>query len=266
MGEQVACLTCGETFTPRRSAGKPQVRCSAKCRRKFSNDNYTRKNAPVRTAACAECGGPVEHADLGRPRRFCSDQCKARLTNRRNNRARLPKRDPSPQERLCAHCGRAFIPTRRDQVYCPATTGRWCPQLAYQARKKAGAPLTQVEQTKTCDECGNEFTAFKANARWCSSRCRNRHSNREASRRRGSVRPESEPYVDREIFIRDGWVCHLCGKSIDPDLPRSHMDGATIDHTVALVLGGHDKPSNVTAAHNRCNRSKGKRVAQALAG
>lgn len=266
MSEQVRCSTCGELFTPRRSGGKPQVRCSVKCRRKVSNDNYTKKNAPVRVAVCAECGGPVEHAEAGRPRKFCSDQCKARVSNRRARRARLPKRDLNPAERACAHCGTAFVPTRRDQIYCPTAPGVWCVQAAYQARKKAGEPLRQVAQQKTCDECGETFEAKKSNARWCSQQCRTRTTSRDASRRRGPIAPESEPYVDREIFIRDGWMCALCGKPIDPELPRSHMDGATIDHTKALALGGHDKPSNVAAAHNRCNRIKGMRVARALAG
>lgn len=266
MSEQVQCATCGELFTPRRSGGKPQVRCSAKCRRKVSNDNYTKKNAPVRIAICAECGGPVEHAGLGRPRRFCSDQCKARVTNRRTNRARHPRRDPNPQERTCAHCGQPFVPKRSDQVYCAASTGTWCVQAAYQARRAAGEPLRQVVQIKTCEECGSTFTAKKSNAKWCSQTCRTRTTGRAASRRRGPIRPESEPYVDREIFIRDGWRCHICGRQIDPEVPRAKMDGATIDHVIPLVLGGHDKPSNVAAAHNRCNRVKGKRVKALMAG
>lgn len=260
------CATCGESFTPRRSAGKPQVRCSEKCRRKAANAVYTKKNAPARVSACVECGRPVEQAESGRPREFCSDQCKARLHNRRARRARLPIRDQNPAERACAHCGKAFVPRRRDQVYCPTTTGGWCAQAAYQARKAAGEPLRQVEQVKSCEECGTDFTARKSNARWCSPKCRNRSGSRFASRRRGPIAPESEPYVDREIFIRDGWMCALCGRPIDPELPRSHMAGATIDHVIPLALGGHDKPSNVAAAHNRCNRAKGKRVKALVAG
>lgn len=263
---QRTCATCGELFTPRRSAGKPQVRCSQKCRRKAANDNYTKKNAPVRVTQCAECGGPVEQAEYGRPRLFCSDPCKARVGNRRARRALLPARDPNPRERTCLYCGQVFSPKRRDQVYCSASTGSWCVQAAYQARRAAGEPLRQVEQRKTCNECGTEFTAQKSNAKWCSQTCRGRTTGREASRRRGPIRPESEPYVDREIFIRDGWRCHICGRQIDPEILRAKLDGATIDHVIPLVLGGHDKPSNVAAAHNRCNREKGKRVKALLPG
>jgi endogenous inhibitor of DNA gyrase (YacG/DUF329 family) len=90
MAVQATCATCGALFTPRRG-GKPQTRCSARCRRKAANAGYIERNAPERAAQCAECGGPVEQAGLGRPRRFCSDQCKAKAGNRD---ARIRKSDP----------------------------------------------------------------------------------------------------------------------------------------------------------------------------
>lgn len=262
MVKRATCLTCGEQFTPHRSAGKPQVRCSEQCRRKAANLNYANKNRPDRVTACAECGGPVAH-DLssGRPRRFCSDECKARAGNRALRRRRLPIRDPNPEPKTCAHCGTPFVPKRRDQIYCSNEKSYpYCAVSAYQARKRAGEPLRQVEQTKTCQECGEDFTAHKSNARWCSSQCRRRFTAREESRRRGPVRPDHVPYTDLEIFERDRWRCHLCGKRVDRNLPRTHRDGATVDHLVPLSEGGADAPANVATAHNRCNRGKGVRA------
>lgn len=267
MAEQIPCQTCGQMFTPRTSGGKPQIRCSEKCRRKVSNDNFTKKHAPVPAATCAECGERITHADLGRPRRFCSDQCRQRAGNRALRRRRLPIRDPDPEPRNCAFCGSQFVPRRKDQIYCPAGPGSYCVQKAYWARKAAGDPLRQVEQTKTCQECGKDFTAYKANARWCSVSCRRRFTAREESRRRGPIRPDHVQYVDREIFERDGWRCHICREPVDPHLPRRHRDGATIDHLVPLSLGGADEPNNVATAHNRCNREKRNAVkAEDLAG
>lgn len=258
MVEQIACQTCGELFTPRASGGKPQVRCSEKCRRKVANAVYIKKHAPAKAAACAECGKPVAQSDRGRPRRFCSDECKARAGNRALRRRRLPIRDPNPQPRNCAYCGVAFIPKRRDQVYCSnSNTYPYCGVNAYKARVAAGEPLRQVEQTKTCQECGESFTAKKSNARWCSPQCRRRFTAREESRRRGPIRPDSVPYTDREIFERDGWRCHLCGKKVDKTVSRRKPDGASIDHLLPLALGGADTPANVATAHNRCNREKG---------
>src|SRR5438045_3066204 len=187
MVKQIPCRTCGMLFTPRAAGGKPQVRCSEKCRRKFANDNFTKKNAPVRTTACAECGGPVVQAEKGRPRRFCSDECKARVTNRAQNRRRLPVSKPT--ERACAHCGKLFTPKIRGALYCPGGPGSgWCAQAAYQARKACGEPLHEIIKVRTCAECGQNFTAKSSRAKWCSLSCRIRHQGRAASRRRGSVR------------------------------------------------------------------------------
>lgn len=258
MVEQIRCQTCGELFTPRASGGKPQVRCSQKCRRRNSNVNFTNKNRPSLQAACAECGGPITHAGAGRPRRFCSDQCKARAGNRAARRRRLPIRDPNPAERSCAYCGIPFTPTRKDQIYCSnSNVAPYCAVNAYKQRVAAGEPLRQVEQTKVCQECGESFTAKKSNARWRSPICRRRFTAREESRRRGPVRPDSVPYTDREIFERDQWRCHLCGKKVDPAASRRSPYGASIDHLVPLSLGGADAPANVATAHNRCNREKG---------
>lgn len=260
MVEQIRCQTCGEPFTPRTSGGKPQTRCSEKCRRKAANAAYIKKNAPELRTSCAECGEAIVHAGAGRPRKFCSDQCKARAGNRALRRRRLPIRDPDPASRNCAHCGKSFTPGRKDQVYCPAGAGSFCAQKAYQARRAAGEPLRQVEQTKTCQECGESFTAQKSNARWCSQRCRRRFTSREESRRRGPIRPESAPYTDLEIFERDKWRCHLCGKKVDQAISRRSPEGASIDHLIPLSLGGADAPANVATAHNRCNREKGVRA------
>lgn len=261
MVTQIPCQTCGELFTPRASGGKPQVRCSEKCRRKVANAAYIKKNAPTKAATCAECGGPVAQVELGRPRRFCSEECKARAGNRALRRRRLPIRDPNPAPRNCAFCGKEFVPRRRDQIYCSnENAAPYCAIKAYQARKKAGEPLRQVEQQKTCQECGTTFTAKKSNARWCSSQCRRRFTGREESRRRGPIRPDATPYTDREIFERDGWRCHLCGKKVDPAVSRRTPEGASIDHLIPLSEGGADTPANVATAHNRCNREKGIRA------
>jgi hypothetical protein len=219
-----------------------------------ANANFIKKNAPERSPACAECGGPIEHAELGRPRRFCSDKCKARNTNRLQNRRRQPVVQDA--ERFCTHCGKSFVPKRRDQVYCNAG----CVVMAYQKRRRGGEPLRQVEQIKTCVECGNEFTAYKSNAKWCSKICRIRTTGRDASRRRSPARPGWKPYTDREIFERDGWICQICCEPVDREASRRHDDGVTIDHIIPLSRGGADNPVNVVTAHWRCNRDKGNRV------
>ncbi len=197
-------------------------------------------------------------AEKGRPRRFCSDECKARVFNRQARRTWLPVAKPTEQS--CAYCGKPFTPKLRGALYCPGGSGSgWCAQAAYRARKRAGEPLREVEQVKTCAECGISFTSKSAHARWCSQICQIRNRGRAASRRRGSARTDDVAYVDREIFERDGWRCHICKKVVRRDVPRTHPEGATIDHLVPLSDGGVDSPANVATAHNRCNLVKGSR-------
>jgi len=199
----------------------------------------------------------------GRPRRFCSDKCKARASNRRQNRRRQAV--AKPDERLCLHCGKPFVPKRRDSHYCYEG---YCAQAAYHLRKASGEPRRMAERPVRCGECGKEFTAKHPSARWCSRLCASRHHHRDASRRRTATLSLATPYTDREIFERDGWRCQLAtclapSRRIDPALSRRHQWGATIDHIVPLSAGGADVPANVVTAHNRCNRSKGARAANA---
>lgn len=52
------------------------------------------------------------------------------------------------------------------------------------------------------------------------------------------------------VLERDNYVCRWCGKG-----------GAnTVDHIVPRARGGGDEPSNLAAAHKRCNEAKGARA------
>lgn len=252
--DQQACITCGGPFTPMRKSGKPQRHCGAECRRKSVADAQKARTKAARVttaAACAECGERIVNAELGRPRRFCSREHAARFHNRRHRRAWLPLRDPSPGQRACAHCGDTFTPKRRDRIYC---YGKHCPQSAYHARVAKGDALRVVARVANCDGCGSEFHAKHPSARWCSKTCANRHWGNVRARQRGQL--SEARYTDLEIFERDGWRCHLCRKLVNRDVPRLHLDGATIDHLIPTSLGGVDEPSNVATAHWKCNRGK----------
>ncbi len=246
------CQTCGIEITPRTSGGKPQVRCSRACRVKATQQKSRAIARARRSTRCPECTSTFQQPEFGRPRKFCSDQCKQRVGNRAQNRRRLPA--PKQPDRQCA-CGAVFAPRRRDQICCTPT----CARSQSQKRRYNGGERRQgAAFPATCLECATDFIAKKAGTRWCSVRCRNRAARREASRRRGS-NEGSVPYVDRDIFERDGWKCHLCKKPVDPTTPRTDPGGATIDHIIPRSLGGVDAPANVATSHWLCNRSKGVR-------
>lgn len=55
--------------------------------------------------------------------------------------------------------------------------------------------------------------------------------------------------LSASIVARDGGICFYCG------LPGA----TTADHRTPKRLGGSDDPSNLVAAHVRCNSAKGGR-------
>jgi hypothetical protein len=69
-----------------------------------------------------------------------------------------------------------------------------------------------------------------------------------------------ERYDPRSVFERDGWVCYLCGFTIDESLRFPDPLSASIDHLEPLSRGGSDALDNVGATHLRCNMAKGNRA------
>lgn len=65
-----------------------------------------------------------------------------------------------------------------------------------------------------------------------------------------------EPYTDKYIFERDGWICGICGQKINKRLKYPNPRSKSIDHIVPLSKGGADAPINLQAAHLRCNVGK----------
>ncbi|MEU8136594.1 HNH endonuclease [Streptodolium elevatio] len=66
------------------------------------------------------------------------------------------------------------------------------------------------------------------------------------------------------VFDRDDWNCYLCDGAIDQDAVVPHPQAATIDHVVALAVGGEHSMANVRAAHFLCNAIKGDRTIKGL--
>lgn len=88
-------------------------------------------------------------------------------------------------------------------------------------------------------------------------------SGKDASRaehvRLNRLRPgaRQEPYSRKAIFARDGWLCHLCGNPVPPELEHPDPLCASVDHVVPLSRGGDDTAENVACSHLVCNLSKG---------
>lgn len=249
----VECKECGKTFESSKNDLRRKY-CSGACRQEVVYRNFKSRQAlelsqRLEKLLCRQCGEKVHYKGIGTIPIFCGNKCKQKFHNTKNRRARGGLRPTNPKN--CEFCGISFMPKKRDAKYCP---DNWCSQKAYKLRKSLNQALPKTFDV-SCDGCGTKFTAKKPDARWCSKTCANRHWGNVRARQ-ARVR-DAGSYADRDVFIRDNWVCHLCGELIDAQLSRTDPMGATIDHVVPLAHGGDDSLENVRAAHFSCNVRKG---------
>ena len=250
------CEECETEYKPR-NGGKKQKYCSGACRRKVALRNLKSRQAfelseRIEKIFCRQCGEKVFYKGTGAIPIFCTTKCKTKFHNVRSRRARPPL--AIKENKNCEFCGKEFLALKRDRRYCP---DGYCAQKAYKQRKETGQALPQTFDV-SCFGCGTAFTAKHPEAKWCSKLCANRHWGNVRARQARS--PLLDSYSDREIFERDGWLCHICGLGIDGSLNRMSPMGATIDHVFPIAKGGMDSVDNVKAAHRSCNLGKGTKV------
>lgn len=238
-GDVAKCTGCGVKCDPR----SPLCRsCGTKAQ--WANGKIANRTPRV-TGSCPECDEDVVYSGFGAPKKYCSDKCNKRVQNRRTRRRiKMVNLD----ERPCGECGEMFKPRRVDGVYCSP--------VCYRAGKVKRPKFTP--EMRSCDECGAEFTARRHDARFCRAKCAFAFHSRARANRARTGGPA--PYVDRDIFERDGWTCWLCNESVNQALPRTDRRGATIDHVIPLARGGADTPENVRLAHWECNHAKHTRI------
>lgn len=133
-----------------------------------------------------------------------------------------------------------------------------------------GEPFTYQSRIRP----GNNGETYKSEQKACSTKC---YSFLAASRRPDDfaliksrkhhkirrtrlLAVEREPYKPTDIFERDRYRCHICGKKVDPRLKSPHPMSAAVDHIIALIDGGPDTKQNVATAHKRCNSKKWTKV------
>lgn len=161
-------------------------------------------------------------------------------------------------KRICAGCGTNKPLTEWAQSWCYDCTRER--QKEYSAERRARLKSERALPW-LCAYCGDWFMGNKKQRRYCCRGCadadrhrmRNEHSALRRARRRNLQR---EPIEKQEIFIRDGWSCHLCGEGISRDLAWPHPMSASMDHIIPLSRGGSHTRENVAAAHLVCNLRK----------
>lgn len=201
---------------------------------------------------CAVCLSPIERppGQRGRARKY-HRECDP------HGRRHEPL---GPRE--CKRCDATFQPKGEGNVYCsPECQG-------YQPR---------VNSPRVCEfsQCGQTFQPKTANARSCSpgharkawaernperelEGKRARYHKRRALRKGAATGERVETLA---IAERDEWTCHLCDTEIPRDASWPAPLSLSLDHVIPLSKGGIHDPSNVKAAHLRCNVAKGDRLA-----
>lgn len=108
----------------------------------------------------------------------------------------------------------------------------------------------------SCQRCGADLTGLRYSAIYCSGRC---SDNATKARKRAAGAQARKPLGRRlrhAVYLRDGWVCQICGVEVNLKALYPAADSATIDHIVPVVKGGTDDLSNLQTAHARCNLLK----------
>lgn len=75
------------------------------------------------------------------------------------------------------------------------------------------------------------------------------------ARRRARLKAVHVEHVSRlAVFERDGWLCGLCGESVDPMAAGGKRP--SLDHILPLCQGGEHSMANVRLAHLSCNQRR----------
>jgi len=118
--------------------------------------------------------------------------------------------------------------------------------------RNCAAPLGYISLNILCDDCRKKnLEASRAKYRRSPSRVRG--NDRQRARHYGV---QYEPIDRLKVYARDGWICKLCHKKVDPKLKNPHLMSASLDHIVPMSLGGDHLYVNVQLAHMICNSRK----------
>lgn len=89
--------------------------------------------------------------------------------------------------------------------------------------------------------------------KWCQAHPEGSYARN--ARRRGLLE-KAEKVSPQEIFQRDGWICQICGKKVNPKLKSPDPISASLDHIIPLSKGGTHERKNLQLAHLICNIKK----------
>lgn len=271
---------CGAACHPRyaRGATKACKRCTALFSTSHANSLYCSEEcraaawayvaAEARVQVCEVCGAVVEDA---RTRRWCSG-C-AVEGKRREQLARMRAKSAP---RSCTDCGVEFWRPGKYSgrgARCDDCAAVWVPRV-YPVCRLSQRPKPRLFIAGFCRACGVAVVAAPyggsgafepLRVRYCSRECSERANRRAArSRRRARLKGArvDENVSPQRVFERDGWICRICRKPVKREAQVPHPKAPTLDHIVALALGGAHSYENAQCAHFICNARKSDQIVQ----
>jgi predicted nucleic acid-binding Zn ribbon protein len=270
--------SCAVCLTPINHKPSQAQTCGRLCGAvlgKAKADATRHANAMARRQhTCRQCGEGFVRRAYGKAgeNQFCSRVCSAAAIRKyaTEAEARRAERDKARDRKglaarpsQCRVCQTALPGDGTRRLSCSRECGmEWARRAAYQEnRARAEAWL----QPRVCRECQVEFTpAYGAKMRlFCSKPCRRKSQKRVARhlRRARTYAAGAESFKSVEVFVRDGWRCHLCSRLTRPALRgTTHPRAPELDHIVPLAAGGLHTRANTACACRQCNNRKGAAV------
>lgn len=192
---------------------------------------------------------------------YCSKACRSEAAIRRQAVAIVrPQRGPTSRIYIkdCTVCHKMYV--RRFW-----SKGRTCsPSCAGRAAHPLGRSRVNHIAYVGCRQCGSTFVTSdkkQGSKAYCTRTCARRadrryqrHVRRQAIRR--SALGQCETFTLRDVAVRDGWCCHLCGKRVPNRQYAARPTDPTLDHLIPISDGGEHTLANVALAHNLCNTQR----------
>lgn len=259
------CVYCGKTFTPSHGLRKT---CCDKCKREYTKIQPSRLVAlkHFESMNCAYCG--IEFTPKYPNQKCCCEKHgdlfykstptgkeASKLRHKKERALRTIKEREAREKIACAVCGTMFTPTITNRIHCGKEK---CKAIIkkndYQKWHPKAKPTTRI-----CERCGDEFSSV-GNRKYCDKHCAD---STQSQKRRKKVRAVIHvPYSKREIFLRDEFICYLCGALVDMNSEWPMPYSPSIDHVIPIKHNGADAPDNVKTAHLICNLKKSARLLQ----
>lgn len=221
---------------------------------------------PPYNSRCQWCGCPTINPRRGRPRKFCSTACRVA-----SHRAGYVRYTQEPETQLAIDVQIAVL---YQEVRLCLLKGDPHAVLATRQLRRFGERLRDLaidtdddELATSLDSAGRSALRLvrdvKTDERFLSLK-RDKKPRRSPSYiLRRAAEATGESFTIDEIASRDGWMCWICGRPVDPaqehHASRPNPIGPSIDHVVPVSLLGPHTRDNVRLAHLGCNIKRGAR-------